>query len=105
MRSVLVALAMLTAGAAYAEPVIVTTTTITTAQYEAEAMARTGVLRHCHRQGGRREGIAFSTVGPEQAVRSCCFYSEVTAGRARIVDRGVAWSPVRRGWFAVIRVE
>lgn len=69
------------------------------AQVDAEEMARTGVLRHCGRTG-RREGIAFSTAGPDAALRSCCYY-----GRYRIAEKAVAWSPVRRGWFAVIRYE
>lgn len=104
MRGVILAFAMLTAGVACGQTVTVTTS-ITTAQSEADTMARTGVLRHCGRQGPRREGIAFSTVSPDAAIRSCCFYRDVAAGRLRIVDRGVAWSPVRRGWFAVIWVE
>jgi hypothetical protein len=73
---------------------------ISSAQQDAEAMARTGTLRHCGRNGGRREGIGFSTAGPDAALRSCCYY-----GRYRIVEKAVAWSPVRRGWFAVIRYE
>lgn len=96
MRSMILALAML-ATPALAENIIVTTT-VTTAQDDADAMARTGVLRHCGRAGGRREGIGFSTAGPDAAIRSCCFY-----GRYKIVEKGVAWSPLRRGWFAVIR--
>ena len=74
--------------------------TVSSAQADAEVMARTGVLRHCGRNGGRREGIGFSTAGPDEAMRACCFY-----GRYRIVERAVVWSPVRRGWFAVIRYE
>ncbi len=73
---------------------------IGSAQADADEMARTGILRHCGRSGGRREGIGFSTAGPDEACRNCCFY-----GRYRIVEKGVAWSPVRRGWFAVIRYE
>ena len=73
---------------------------ISSAQVDAEEMARTGILRHCGRNGGRREGIGFSTAGPDAALRSCCYY-----GRYRIVEKAVAWSPVRRGWFAVIRYE
>jgi hypothetical protein len=72
--------------------------TISTAQDDAELMARTGVLRHCGRAGGRREGIGFSSAGPDAAERNCCYY-----GRYRIVEKGVAYSPTRRGWFAVIR--
>lgn len=84
--------------ASAAGPSVIVTTTITTAQEDAELMARTGVLRHCGRAGGRREGIGFSTAGPDAAERNCCYY-----GRYRIVEKGVAYSPSRRGWFAVIR--
>ena len=73
---------------------------VSSAHDDAQVMATTGVLRHCGRAGGRREGIGFSTAGPEAALRSCCYY-----GRYRIVEKAVAWSPVRRGWFAVIRYE
>jgi hypothetical protein len=99
-----VLLAFAVCGVAGAETVIVTTT-VTTAQQDAESMARTGVLRHCGRAGGRREGIGFSTAGPDAAERSCCFYSDAMRGRYRIVERGVAYSTVRRGWFACIRYE
>lgn len=92
-------------GAAHvaAEELIVNTTTIISAQQSAEQMARTGVLRHCGRTGGRREGIGFSTVSADQAVRSCCYYQDAMRGRYRIVERGVARGP--RGWFAVLRYE
>jgi hypothetical protein len=73
---------------------------ISSAQQDAEIMARTGVLRHCGTAGGRREGIGMSSSSPLAAERACCFY-----GRYRIVEKGVAWSPVRRAWFAVIRYE
>lgn len=72
---------------------------ISSAQDDAEVMARTGVLRHCGRNGGRIEGIGMGPT-PEAALRNCCFY-----GRYRIVERGVAYSPVRRMYFAVIRYE
>jgi hypothetical protein len=97
MRSILLALALLVLpSVATAENVIVTTT-ITTAQSAAETMARTGVMRHCGRAGGRREGIGMGPT-PDAAYRACCFF-----GRYRIVERGVAYSPLRRSWFAVIR--
>lgn len=102
MRFALLLLAILSASVAaadtnvYARRVVVNTS----AQADAELMARTGVLRHCGRNGGRREGIGFSTSSPDAALRSCCYY-----GRYRIVEKAVAWSPVRRGWFAVIRYE
>jgi len=81
-----------------AENYVVTTTTVVSAQDQAEACARTGRLTHCRVLHGRREGIGFSTASPIQAEKSACFY-----GRYRIVERGYAWSPIRRGWFAVIR--
>jgi hypothetical protein len=77
---------------------VVIVNNITTAQADAEQMARTGVLRHCGRNGGRREGIGFSTVSADDAVKRCCYY-----GRYRIVERGVARGP--RGWYAVLRYE
>lgn len=96
----LVALSLLSGVAAADTNVYARRVVISSAQDDAVVMARTGVLRHLGRAGGRREGIAFSTVSAEAAIRSCCFY-----GRYRIVDRAVVWSPVRRGWFAVIRYE
>lgn len=85
--------------AAQAENVVVTTTTtIVSAEASAQQMARTGILRHCGRAGGRREGIGFSTASPSAARKACCFF-----GRYRIVEEAVVWSPIRRGWFAVIR--
>jgi hypothetical protein len=74
------------------------TVNISSAQDDAETMARSGVLRHCGRNGGRREGIGFSSSSADAAVRNCCYY-----GRYRIVEKGVARGP--RGWFAVIRYE
>jgi hypothetical protein len=102
MRQFLLFLALsLTCVAASADTnVYARRVTITSAQTDAEEMARTGILRHCGRSGGRREGIAFSSAGPDSALRSCCYY-----GRYRIVEKAVVWSPVRRGWFAVIRYE
>jgi hypothetical protein len=90
------------AATAKAEQVI-TVTTIVSAQQAAEDMARTGVLRHCGRAGGRREGIGFSSSSAQQAVESSCFYRDAMRGRYRIVEKGVARGP--RGWFAVIRYE
>lgn len=72
---------------------------ISSAQEDAEEMARTGILRHCGRNGGRREGIGTGST-PDAALRNCCFY-----GRYRIVEKGVAYSPSRRQYFAVIRYE
>lgn len=85
------------------QDVVVTTTTVVTAQQTAEDCARTGLLRHCRVLRGVREGIGFSTVSPQAAERSACFYNEAVRGRYRIVERGYAYSPARRGWFAVLR--
>ena len=104
MRFLILALAMLCSSAAVADTnVYARRVTITTAQQDAETMARTGVLRHCGTAGGRREGIGFSTRSPMEAEQSCCYYQEALRGRYRIVEKGVARGP--RGWFAVIRYE
>jgi hypothetical protein len=75
---------------------------ITSAQQDAETMARTGVLRHCGTAGGMREGIGMGPT-PQAAERACCFYNDAMRGRYRIVEKGIARGP--RGWFAVIRYE
>lgn len=102
MKSVFLALVLcLCASAAVADTnIYARNVVISSAQDDAEHMARTGVLRHCGRAGGRREGIGMSSSGPDAALRNCCYY-----GRYRIVEKGVAYSPVRRAWFAVIRYE
>jgi hypothetical protein len=100
MRLILLAMFLLS-GVAVADTTIhARRVVVLSAQDDAELMARTGVLRHCGRAGGRREGIGFSTASPDAAIKSCCYY-----GRYRIVEKSVAWSPIRRGWFAVIRYE
>lgn len=95
-------LALLGAAEARAETVL-RIVERTSAQSDAERMARTGVLRHCGTAGGMREGIGFSTVSPDAAVEACCFYKDAMRGRYRIVERGVARGP--RGWYAVIRLQ
>lgn len=100
MRFAILFLALLVCTPAVAETnVYARRVVISSAQEDAELMARTGVLRHCGRNGGRREGIGMGAT-PVSAERACCFY-----GRYRIVEKGVAYSPVRRMWFAVIRYE
>jgi hypothetical protein len=69
---------------------------VISAQDHATVIARRGSL--VHSSCGQYEGIGFSTVSPEHAKRSCCFYGQRTPA-----EIGVAWSPLRRGWFAVIR--
>ena len=85
------------------EDVIVTTTTVVSAQATADECARTGRMTHCRVLHGRREGIGFSTVSPTEAEKSACFYQDAMRGRYRIVERGHAYSHARRGWFAVLR--
>jgi hypothetical protein len=107
MQRIVLAIAFLiaTPGIIFGDDVIIHArrVNITSAQQDAEIMARTGVLRHCGTAGGRREGIGFSTRSAQQAIESSCFYSDAMRGRYRIVEKGVARGP--RGWFAVIRYE
>jgi hypothetical protein len=83
-------LALVAATASAAGP-----TVIVTAQDHATIIARRGVL--VHSACGRYEGIGCGST-PEAARRNCCYY-----GRRPIVEEGVAYSPARRQWFAVIR--
>ena len=108
MQRIVLALAFLVMsppGIIFGQDVIINArrVNITSAQQDAETMARTGVLRHCGTAGGMREGIGFSTSSAQQAVESSCYYRDAMRGRYRIVERGVARGP--RGWFAVIRYE
>ena len=70
-------------------------TVVVTAQDHATIIARRGVL--VHSSCGQYEGIGCGST-PEAARRNCCFF-----GRRVIVEEGVAYSPARRQWFAVIR--
>jgi hypothetical protein len=70
-------------------------TVIVTAQDHATVIARRGVL--VHSGCGQYEGIGCGST-PESARRNCCFF-----GKRVIVEEGVAYSPARRQWFAVIR--
>ena len=65
------------------------------AQDHAVVIARRGSL--VHSSCGQYEGIG-TGASPEAARRNCCFF-----GRRVIVEEGVAYSPVTRRWFAVIR--
>jgi hypothetical protein len=108
MQRIVLAIAFMCAtppGITFGQDVIVHArrVNITTAQQDAELMARSGVLKHCNTAGGRREGIGFSSSSASAAEKSCCFYNDAMRGRYRIVEKGVARGP--RGWFAVIRYE
>jgi hypothetical protein len=101
MRSLIFVFAVLFAVPSFADTnIYARRVTITSAQTDAEEMARTGILRHCGRAGGRREGIGVGST-PVAALKNCCFNN----GRYRIVEKGVAYSPLRRQYFAVIRYE
>ena len=94
-------LVVLFASAAVAQDtVIVSRRPVTVVQSSAQdaaiVLARRGAL--VHTGCGQTEGIGFSTVSSDAAKRSCCYW-----GKREAVDIGVAWSPIRRGWFAVVR--
>jgi hypothetical protein len=96
MKSVLLFLTLVLSSFAVQAAETVTTITITTAQADAETMARTGILRHCGRSGGILEGIGMSSVSADAALRRCCYwgrpYREIGIARSRT---GV--------WYAVVR--
>lgn len=97
MKTVVLSVCLLLASVASAQTVT-TTVTITTAQQNAETMARRGILGHCGGAGGRREGVGFSAVSADAAVKNCCFW-----GRYRVREIGVARGA--RGWYACVRYE
>ena len=84
-------------SAAVADTTIVTTRrpVIVTAQDHALVLARRGTL--VHSSCGQTEGIG-SGATAEAARRNCCFF-----GKKVIIEEGVAYSPLTRRWFAVIR--
>ena len=98
MRAVFLALFLsLASFGVHAWPAESTTViTITTAQQDAETMARTGILRHCGRSGGILEGIGMSSVSADAALKRCCYwgrpYREIGIARSR---SGM--------WYAVVR--
>ena len=96
MRCLFALLVCLAAVSAQADTrVIVRGPAVVTAQDHAVVIARRGSLVHSH--CNQYEGIGMGST-PEAARRNCCFF-----GRRQIVEEGVAYSPVRRMWFAVIR--
>ena len=98
MKTVLLFLALIVSSFGVQAAETVTTITITTAQQDAETMARTGILRHCGRSGGILEGIGMSSVSADAAIRRCCYwgrpYREIGIARSR---SGV--------WYAVVRYK
>ena len=66
-----------------------------TAQQDAETMARTGVLQHCGRAGSAVEGIGFGQ-SPDSAIKNCCYW-----GQRKPREIGICRG--HRGWFACVR--
>ena len=96
IRLLLVLLAALACVHANADTTVVARRgSVVSAQDHAVVIARRGSL--VHSSCGQYEGIGTGST-PEAARRNCCFF-----GRRVIVEEGVAYSPVARRWFAVIR--
>jgi len=96
MRFLFALLVCLAAVSAQADTrVVVRGPAVVTAQDHAVVIARRGSLVHSH--CNQYEGIGMGST-PEAARRNCCFF-----GKRVIVEEGVAYSPARRMWFAVIR--
>lgn len=73
--------------------------TVDSAQAAADILASRGAFQHSP-QCRRAEGIGFSRHSADDAIRRCCFW-----GKREAIDIGVAWSPARRGWIAVVRYK
>jgi hypothetical protein len=96
MRFVLLLAALAFASFANADTTVVARRgSVVTAQDHAVVIACRGSL--VHSSCGQYEGIGTGST-PEAARRNCCFF-----GKRVIVEEGVAYSPVARRWFAVIR--
>ena len=96
MRFVLLAAALAFAAVANADTTVVARRgSVVSASDHAVVIARRGSL--VHSSCGQYEGIGTGST-PEAARRNCCFY-----GTRVIVEEGVAYSPVARRGFAVIR--
>jgi hypothetical protein len=96
MRCLFALIVCLAAVSASADTrVVVRGPAVVSAQEHATIIARRGSLVHSH--CNQYEGIGMGAT-PEAARRNCCFF-----GKRVIVEEGVAYSPARRMWFAVIR--
>lgn len=96
MRFAFAILLALAASLAHGQTVVVRgPAVIVSAQEHAEVIARRGAL--VHSRCSQTEGIGMGST-PEAARRNCCFF-----GKKVIVEEGVAYSPVTRRWYAVIR--
>jgi hypothetical protein len=95
MRFAFVVFLALTASFVHGQTVAVRGPAVISAQDHAVIIARRGSL--VHSQCSQTEGIGMGST-PEAARRNCCFF-----GRKQIVEEGIAYSPSRRMYFAVIR--
>jgi hypothetical protein len=95
MRFLFAFLIACVAVVAQAQTVVVRGPAVVTAQDHATIIARRGAL--VHSGCSQYEGIGTGST-PEAARRNCCFF-----GKRQIVEEGVAYSPVTRRWYAVIR--
>lgn len=95
MRFAIVVLVALTASLAHGQTVVVRGPAVISAQDHATIIARRGSL--VHSQCSQTEGIGMGST-PEAARRNCCYF-----GKRVIVEEGIAYSPTRRMYFAVIR--
>jgi hypothetical protein len=96
MRFVLLLAALAFAAVANADTTVIARRgSVISAQDHAVVIARRGSL--VHSSCGQYEGIGCGST-PEAARRNCCYF-----GKRVIVEEGVAYSPARRQWFAVIR--
>lgn len=95
MRSLAIAIALLCSTAVAQDVIVTRGSVVISAQDHATIIARRGTLGHS--RCSQIEGIGSGRT-PEEARRNCCYF-----GQRVIVEEGVAWSPVARRWFAVIR--
>jgi hypothetical protein len=95
MRLITALLIALATSLCHGQTVIVRGPAVISAQEHATIIARRGTL--VHSQCSQTEGIGMGST-PEAARRNCCFF-----GKKVIVEEGVAYSPVTRRWYAVIR--
>ena len=96
MRCLFALIVCLAAVSAQADTrVVVRGPAVVSAQDHATIIASRGSL--VHSRCNQYEGIGMGST-PEAARRNCCFF-----GKRVIVEEGVAYSPARRMWFAVIR--
>jgi hypothetical protein len=97
MRFLTACLFLLCSSAAVGQDVIVARprAVVVTAQDHAVVLARRGAL--VHSGCGQWEGIGMGST-PQRAREACCYF-----GRRPIADEGVAFSPLTRRWYAVIR--